>query len=123
MTIASDLYNTLNTNAGVRAIVGEATSPQQSKIYPSHAPESAAVPLITYSLVAGTRFDTLPGVGDLERQLIQINCVETTPELATTLLDAVYSALEGSGWQSSKNDLYDATTDSYMAILDWIFYA
>ena len=122
MTIATDLYNTLNTDAGVRAIVGEATSPQQSKIYPSHAPESAAVPLITYSLITGTRFDTLPGVGDMQRQLIQINCVDTTFVLAHALADAVYSALEGNGWQSSKNDIYDATTDSYMVALDWLLY-
>lgn len=123
MTIASDLYDTLNNDAGVRAIVGQATSPLQSKIYPSHAPESAVVPLITYFLVAGTRFDTLPGVGDMERQLIQINCVQSTAALAHTLADAVYSALEGNGWQSSKNDFYDSTTDRHTVALDWLLYA
>jgi hypothetical protein len=123
MSIVTDLYATLNADAGVRAIVGLATSPQQSKIYPNNAPESAAVPLITYSMVTGTRIDTLPGVGDMERQLIQINCVQSTPELAHALADAVYSALEGNGWQSSKNDIYDIATQSYMVALDWTFYA
>ena len=43
MSIVTDLYATLNADAGVRAIVGEATSPQHSRIYPNHAPESADI--------------------------------------------------------------------------------
>ena len=117
------LYSTLNADAGVRAIVGEATSPQHSRIYPGHAPESAEVPFITYQLVSGNRFDTLPGVGDMQRQLIQMNCVQTTPELAHALADAVYAALEGNGWQSGKIDLYQPDTDTHTVALDWIFHA
>ena len=122
MSIVTDLYATLNTDAGVRAIVGEATSPQQSKIYPGHAPESAAVPLITYDRISGTRIDTLIGVGDMESQLIQINCVDTTPELAQALADAVYSALEGNGYQRNMGGpIYDDSTQDYFVPLDWAF--
>jgi hypothetical protein len=123
MTIATDLYNTLNTNAGVRAIVGINTSPQHSRIYPVHAAETATVPLISYSLISGTRVSTLVGVGDQERQLIQINCVQTSFPLAETLVNAVYSALEGNGWQAAKNDFYDEQTRTYMIAIDWIFRA
>jgi hypothetical protein len=122
MSIVTDLYATLNADAGVRAIVGEATSPQQSKIYPSHAPESATVPLITYDRIAGTRIDTIPGIGDMESQLIQINCVDTTPELAQDLADAVYNALEGNGYQRNMGGpIYDDSTQDYMVPLDWAF--
>ena len=124
MSIVTDLYTTLNSDAGVRAIVGQATSPQQSKIYPSHAPESAAVPLITYDRISGTRIDTIPGVGDMESQLIQINCVDATPELSQTLADAVYSALEGNGYQRNMGGpIYDDSTQTYMVPLDWAFLA
>jgi hypothetical protein len=123
MTIATDLYNVLNTDAGVRAIVGENTSPQQSRIYPVHAAETATIPLISYSLISGTRISTLVGVGDQERQLIQINCVETSFTLAETLVNAVYSALEGNGWQAAKNDFYDEQTKTYMIAIDWVFRA
>lgn len=124
MSIVTDLYDTLNGNAGVRAIVGLATSPQQSKIYPGHAPESVGAPLITYNTIAGTRFDTLPGVSDLERQVIQLSCVDTTPEDALALADAVYAALEGNGWQANiSGPLYDSTTSTYLVPLDWIFHA
>jgi hypothetical protein len=124
MSIITDLYATLNTNAGVRAIVGEATSPQQSKIYPGHAPESASVPLITYFLVAGSRIDTLPGVSDMESQLIQLSCVDTTPELAMALGDAVFAALEGNGYiRNVGGPIYDSTTQTYMVPIDWAFLA
>jgi len=123
MTIASDLYSALNTDSGVRAIVGENTSPQTSRIYPVHAAETATVPLISYSLISGTRLSTLVGVNDQERQLIQINCVETSFILVETLAIAVYSALEGNGWQAAKNDFYDEQTKTYMRAIDWIFHA
>ena len=123
MTIVTDLYSTLNADAGVRAIVGEATSPQHSRIYPNLAPESASKPHITYSVVSGTRIDTLPGVGDMERQRIQISCHEKTYEAAQALADAVYSALEGDGRQDLRIDLYDAVTQTHTTHIDWVFHA
>ena len=121
MTIVNDLYSTLNANAGVRAIVGEATSPQHSRIYPNLAPESAAKPHITFSIISGTRVDTLSGVNDQQRQLIQISCHENNYEAAQTLADAVYSALEGNGWLQLRLDLYDPTTRTHSVHIDWVF--
>ena len=122
MSIVTALYTILNTDAGVRAIVGEATSPQQSKIYPGHAPESASVPFIVYDRISGTRITTLIGVGDMENQVIQLSCFDSTPELAQTLADAVYAALEGNGNQSNMpGPFYDDSTQAYMVPLDWTF--
>ena len=123
MSIITDLYATLNTDAGVRAIVGEATSPQQSKIYPNNAPESASVPHVVFRLIAGTRLHTIPGVSDMERQLIQLDCNQTTHELAEALADAVFTALEGNGYQEFRTNIYFEDTQTYTAIIDWAFLA
>ena len=123
MSIVTDLYATLNADAGVRAIVGEATSPQQSKIYPNNAPESASVPHIVYRIIAGTRIHTLIGVGDMEHQLIQLDCNQTTAELAETLADAVFAALEGNGYQEFRTSVYFEDTQTHTAIIDWAFLA
>ena len=122
MSIITDLYATLNTDAGVRAIVGQATSPQKSKIYASHA-DDVSKPFITFSLIAGIPVSTIPGTSDIERQLIQINCNETTPGLAETLADAVVAALEGNGYQENRNNIYFEDTQTYAAIVDWAFMA
>ena len=122
MSIITDLYATLNTDAGVRAIVGQATSPQQSKIYASHA-DDVSKPFITFSLIAGIPFSTIPGISDIERQLIQINCNETTPGLDEPLADAVVAALEGNGYQENRSNIYFEDTQTYAAIVDWAFMA
>jgi len=121
MSIVTDLYSTLNADAGVRAIVGEATSPQHSKIYPNHAPESADKPFITFMIVSGSQFDTLKGVNDQERQLIQISCHDSNYEASQALADAVFNALEGDGWIELRTDLFQPDTQTHTAIIDWIF--
>jgi len=121
MSIVTDLYATLNADAGVRAIVGENTSPQHSRIYPNLAPESADKPLISFNVVAGSRFSTIKGVDDMERSLIQISCHENTYEGAQALADAVYDALEGNGWQETRIDIYEGGTQTHSVHLDWIF--
>jgi len=124
MTIATDLYTTLNADAGVQAIVGLGTSPQTSKIYYGVADESAAVPLITFDRITGNRFHTLPGVADMNNEVMQINCINTTPEGADTLAAAVYAALEGNGYQRNQTGaIYDQSTKTYMVPLDWSFLA
>lgn len=123
MSIVTDLYATLNTDAGVRAIVGEATSPQHSRIYPNLAPESAAKPLIAFNVISGSRISTIKGVSDMERSLVQISCHENTYEGAQTLADAVYSALEGNGWLETRIDIYEGATQTHTVHLDWIFQA
>lgn len=123
MSIINDLYATLNANAGLQAIVGLGTSPQQSKIYASTADETADNPFITFLSVGGTRFHSLPGTSDMERQLIRINCNEDVYADAQTLGDAVFSALEGNGYQELRRDLYDSITKTHTVIIDWAFLA
>ena len=122
MSIITDLYTTLNDDAAVRAIVGQSTSPQQSKIYASHAAD-VDKPFITFDMIAGVPFSTIPGTDDMERQLIQIDCNETTPRLAEALADAVVAALAGNGYQQNRTNLYEDDTQTYIAIIDWAFMA
>jgi hypothetical protein len=122
MSIVTDLYNTLNTDAGVRAIVGENTSPQQSRIYPGHAPESASVPHIVYEILDGTQEDTLKGVGDMEHQIVQMECNQSTAELAEALGDAVFNALEGNGFLDFRHgSTYRDDTQTYTVFIRWSF--
>ena len=123
MSITTDLYSLLNADAGVRAIAGEETSPQQSRIYPNHAPESATIPHIVYRTIAGTRISTVAGVDDMERQLIQLDCNQTTPALAEALGDAVYAALEGNGYEEMRIGIYFPDTQTHASIIDWAFLA
>jgi hypothetical protein len=122
MSIITDLYNTLNTNAGVRAIVGINTSPQQSHIYPAHAPDSISIPYIVYEVLDGTQEDTLKGVGDMEHQVIQMECNQSTVSLAEALGDAVFSALEGNGYLDFRHgSTYRTDTKTYTVFIRWSF--
>lgn len=118
MSVKTDLYSTLNSNSGVRAIVGEGTSPQQSRIYPVNAPESTAAPYIVYT-IADQPISTLSGVNDLHSYDLTIWCYALTSDGADALADAVHDALEGNGYQSDRYQFYDSLTKQYSVILGW----
>ena len=116
MTIETDLYSTLSTDAGVIAICS-------TRIYPNLAPESATNPYIVYSVITGERLSTLPGVGDAKRKRVQINCHSETYAEAKSLAAAVESALEGDGYLELEYDIYDEFSQLHTAIIDWSFIA
>jgi hypothetical protein len=126
MTVPDTVYTTLNADAGVRAYVGiSGVSPQHSRIYYDHAPESAARPYIVFFTVAGTNLDTLSGVGDMTRRTIQLDLIVdaevSTPETAEAFADAVETALEGNGYLQGRQSQYDPATKSFRRIIDWAF--
>ena len=114
MTIETDLYTTLSGNAGVSALVG-------TRIYPNLVPESAANPCIDYSTVAETRVDTIAGVSDMRRSMMQISCHADTYAAAKGLAEAVFSALDGNGYLESAIDSYDPTTQVHSVYVTWRF--
>jgi len=116
MSIETDLYSTLSNDAGVTAICG-------TRIYPSLAPESAALPFITYQLITGGRLSTITGVDDMTRKRIQINCNADTYAESKSLSAAVYAALEGNGYVDLEFDTYDSKVQIFTAIIDWSFLA
>lgn len=116
MSIETNLYTTLSNDAGVTALVG-------TRIYPNPAPEGAEKPLISYFVVAGSRFQTIPGVGDATRKRIQINCHANTYSSAKAVAAAVISALEGDGYLDLEFDIYDPDTQTHTVAVDWSFIA
>jgi len=123
MSVITDLYSVLNTDAGVMALVGTGSSPQQSRIYPMIAPESAALPLIEYSTVSEIPISTIAGVDDMDRHRIQMSCHAATFDDAETLADAVFAALEGNGYQELRLPAYQAETKTFSVFIDWSFLA
>ena len=116
MSIETDLYTTLSTTAGVTAICS-------TRIYPSLAPESAALPYLTYQLITGDRINTITGVDDMTRKRIQMSCHASTYAESKSLSAAVYAALEGDGYVSLEHEFYDADVQIFTAIIDWSFMA
>ena len=117
----TNIYALLNPVAGIQALVGQGTSPQSSRIYPTIAPESAALPLIEYSVVTDEPESTLTGVGDTHRQRIQISCHALTYDGAQALANAVHDALEGNGYQAYRSDGYQGPTKTHSVVIDWSF--
>jgi len=118
VSVRTDLYSVLNNNSGVRAIVGISSSPQTSKIYADHVRAGVTVPYIVYS-VSSQPISTLDGIGNLFRQSLNIRCYADTSDKADALANAVYSALEGNGYQSDRFPFYDDDTDIYSVIMEW----
>ena len=114
MSIETTLYTTLSGDAGVAALTS-------TRIYPNVAPEDTALPYLIYSAISSERFHTLPGIGNMQRKVIQIDCNATTYSGAKALTDAVISALEGNGYQQSEYDLYDDTTQTHSVFIGWAF--
>ena len=119
--MSTNPYTTLNTDAGVRAIVGNADSPQTSKIYPGLAPESAALPYVEYNVITDTPFSTIKGVSDAHSEHIQFSCHALTYTGAQALADAVHDALEGDGYQSFRSGAYQSPTKTHTVVLDWSY--
>lgn len=123
MSVLTDLYSILNTNSGVRALVGINSSPLQSRIYAGHAEEGAAYPNVTVATLTRTPLDSIKGVGDLHQHTIQISCHSVTFDQAQAVADAVHAALEGNGYQDSRFDFYDDLTKTHSVNLEWSFIA
>ena len=114
MSIETDLYSTLTNDATVASLVG-------TQVFPNDAPENAANPLIVYAVISGSMIDTIPGVGDARRKLVQVDCHANTYSSAKAVAAAVISALEGGGYMQGEFDQYDPTTQTHTVSIDWAF--
>jgi len=119
--MTTNVYALLNPVAGIQTLVGTGTSPQQSRIYPGIAPESAALPLIECNVITDTPISTVTGTNDMHRNRWQFSCHALTYDGAQALGNAVHDALEGGGYQDYRTDLYDSATKTHTVIIDWSF--
>lgn len=115
MTIETDLYATLMAASGVTAITTAITF--------DLAEENVSKPYIVLNLVSGTKIDTLTGVSDMDRKVMQISCRGDTRSSVKTLAAAVIAALEGNGYKQLEIDYYDPDTRTYSTIVDWSYLA
>ena len=103
--------------------MGITSSPQESRIYPSIAPDGAAYPLIEYTVISDAPISTVAGTNDMHRMRIQLSCygLEHDYDGAKALADAVVAALEGTGYQEFRIDLYDPATKRHGVHVDWSY--
>lgn len=123
--IPETIYSTLNADSGVRAYVGEAVSPLQSRIYFRRSPDNPTRPYIVFHSISRSNINTISGIGDMLQGEYQLSCVvdaeASTAETADLMADAVESALEGLGYLSVRLDQYDDETKSFVTIVQWSF--
>ena len=113
MSIESTLYDALQNDAGVTALVG-------ARVYPQVAPDNAAVPYITYQVIVGTAFNLIAGAPDAERKVIQVNCISNSYANAKAISEACKAAINVSiGYLTSEGDDYFQQTQNHRVRLDF----
>jgi len=113
MSIETTLYTALSTTSGVTNLVS-------TRIYPQVAPDSAAVPYVTYQVIAGAPYNKLAGAPDSERKIIQVNCISNSYANAKAIAEAVKAALNVSiGYLTSEGDDYFSQTENHRVRLDF----
>jgi hypothetical protein len=119
-----NVYALLNPVPGIQSLLGTGSSPQQSRIYPGVAPESAALPLVECHMTTDEPLSTLGGVDDAHRESWQFSIHSLTFTQANAIADAIHDALEGNGYQTSRSGgNYDSSTKTHSVFLDWSFIA
>ena len=88
MTIESALFSYLSTKASVFAAVG-------TRIFPEVAPERAAYPFITYTLVGDVPEHHMTSAAGLTNVTMQIDIWSETFALAVSVSEIIRNALDG----------------------------
>jgi len=113
MSIQDDLYSILSNAAGVTALVG-------TRIYPGIAAQDAASPLIVYKHISGVNRNQLNGSKIATSHRIQIQSWAAKPSTARSVIDAVETALDGTGYIVFRvDDVYDPETREWSSQADW----
>lgn len=90
MSLESDLYNHLISDATLTGFVGD-------RIWPSHASEGSASPFIVYNAVFHEGIYSLEGRANMSRARLQVDCYANDPDTAAEIAEAVIEAIPESG--------------------------
>jgi len=113
MSIESTLFAALNNDATLTALVG-------SRIYPQVAPDNAAVPYMTYQLIATEAHNKLSAAPGSERKLLQVNCISNSYAEAKSMAEASKAAINGTvGYLNGEGDDYFNQTQNHRVRLDF----
>jgi len=88
MTAEESIVARLAATTGVTSLVG-------TRIYPMQAPQTAALPLVTYQRISTVRAGSLRGSGGLADPRIQVDCWAENYGAVKALADQVRRALDG----------------------------
>jgi len=116
MSIQSDLYTHLSTDAGLLTLVS-------TRLYPVKVPQSPTYPLVSYLAISGQSMNSLGGTGALRNSLYQFDVYAKTYSEAISIADALETAMASASFktllQSRIDADFDDTPDVYRIILDF----
>ena len=113
MSIESTLFAALDGDATLTALL-------ESRIFPQVAPDNAAVPYITYQLIATEAHNVLNGAPGSERKLLQVNCISKSYSQAKDMAAACKGAIEVSiGYLNGGGDDYFNQTQNHRVRQDF----
>ena len=113
MSIEQTLYDTLRNDSTVAGLVS-------TRIYPSVAPDNAAVPYITYQVISSEQHNRMSEALDTQRKGIQVNCISNSYTEAKSVSAACKSAINGAvGYLLDEDDEYFSQTQNYRVRLDF----
>jgi hypothetical protein len=92
MTIYQALFEEMQDDAGITAIVGTGVS---ARIYPGIPPPTASAPFISFRRISYIRVDHLGGVTTLARPTFQVDCWGSNNETMVSLSEAVRTLFDG----------------------------
>lgn len=109
MTPGQVFYAICNADAGVRTLIGVATSPPSIRLYPSgNLPQqdttaAAVLPAATYQTIGGKPANVFELHAPADNERIQVDCWSTdqNPDQAQALADAIRTAMENQAQQTS----------------------
>lgn len=88
MSLESALYSYLGGISAVSALVG-------ARIYPSQAPQGAALPYVAHARVSTRRFPHIGGPSGMVRARQQLDVYAATLDAAQSVVDALRDNLDG----------------------------
>ena len=113
MSIESTLYNAIQNDTAITALVS-------NRVYPQVAPDNAAVPYITYQVISTQAHNRLVGAPLSERKVIQVNCVSNSYTNAKAIAEACKLAINGAvGYLNGEGDDYFNQTENHRVRLDF----
>lgn len=109
MSVETDLYSALSTDAGVSALVG-------LRVYPDLAPVDVALPAMTFGRTQTEYVNTIHGSAVAIRAQLEVVCMAGTREAADAVADAVEVAVRLDGFATlDRRGEFDSESLVFMA--------
>lgn len=108
------IYQILADDSAVTGLLGDS-------IYRDEAPESQAVPYITFFCIAGEAYNKLDESPDMDSTRVQFDIFAANQDAADAIYRSVRDALEGDGYIVGYRTGRDIETRNYYVSFDMTF--